>query len=78
MIKLFINGNAIEVPAGTSVAAAVIRAGYPSFRKDRGPLCGIGVCFECRVTLNGRAHERSCQLICEPGMEVSTEDASRA
>lgn len=76
MITLTINGKAVTVPAGTSVAAAVMRAGEVAFRKDRGPLCGMGICFECRVTLNGRPHERSCQTVCQPGMEVST-DASR-
>ena len=68
MITVTINGQSIDVPAGTIVAAAVIRAGVPAFR----PLCGMGICFECRVTLNGRQHERSCQILCEPGMEVRT------
>ena len=74
MITLAINGQAVTVPAGTTVAAAVMRAGVMAFRRDRGPLCGMGICFECRVTLNGRAHERSCQTVCEPGMEVRTDD----
>lgn len=73
MITLTINGQAVTVPAGTTVAAAVMRAGVMAFRRDRGPLCGMGICFECRVTLNGRAHERSCQTVCEPGMEVRTD-----
>ena len=68
MIAVTINGQSIDVPAGTIVAAAVIRAGVTAFR----PLCGMGICFECRVTLNGRQHERSCQILCEPGMEVRT------
>ena len=74
MITLAINGQAVTVPAGTTVAAAVMRAGVMAFRRDRGPLCGMGICFECRVTLNGRVHERSCQTVCEPGMEVRTDD----
>jgi sarcosine oxidase subunit alpha len=36
----------------------------------RAPLCGMGICMECRVTVNGIPHQRSCQLICAPGMEV--------
>jgi sarcosine oxidase subunit alpha len=39
----------------------------------RGPLCGIGVCFECRVTINGQHHSRSCQVLCQEGMDVRTE-----
>ncbi len=73
MITLTIDGQAVTVPAGTTVAAAVTRAGVTAFRKDRGPLCGMGICFECRVALNGRSHERSCQTVCEPGMEVRTD-----
>lgn len=69
MITVTINGVELEVPDGTTVAAAVMRAGATGFR----PLCGMGICFECRVTLNGRAYERSCQTFCEPGMEVRTD-----
>ena len=78
MIALTINGRAIEVPEGTTVAAAVIRAGVSAFRNGRGPLCGMGICFDCRLTLNGRAHERSCQIYCEPGMEVQTDESAGA
>lgn len=38
----------------------------------RAPLCGMGVCQECRVTVNGRAHVLSCQTLCLPGMDVQT------
>lgn len=77
-VSLRINGRAISVPAGTIVAAAVALAGVSAFHRSvsqqpRGPLCGMGICMECRVTINSRAHCRSCQIICEPGMEVSTE-----
>jgi predicted molibdopterin-dependent oxidoreductase YjgC len=69
MITVTVNGASLEVPDGTTVAAAVMRAGVTGFR----PLCGMGVCFECRITLNGRPYERSCQTLCEPGMEVRTD-----
>jgi len=39
----------------------------------RGPLCGMGLCFECRVSINGQPHCRSCLTLCEPGMEVRTD-----
>jgi sarcosine oxidase subunit alpha len=42
--------------------------------EPRGPLCGMGICFECRATINGNAHCRSCQILCEPGMEVTTDE----
>lgn len=78
-IQLCVNGKSVSVPRGTIVAAAVALAGETSFRKSvlgrpRGPLCGMGICMECRVTINGQPHCRSCQTLCEPGMEVRTNE----
>ena len=77
-MKVTVNGRAVEVAEGAMVSAAVALAGVTAFRRSvtgepRAPLCGMGICFECRVTVNGRAHVRSCQLPCEPGMEVRTD-----
>jgi predicted molibdopterin-dependent oxidoreductase YjgC len=77
-ITLSVNGRSVTVPAGAMVSAAVSIAGVTGFRtsvagEPRGPLCGMGICFECRVSVNGRAHVRSCQLPCEAGMEVRTD-----
>jgi sarcosine oxidase subunit alpha len=77
-VTLLVNGKPVTVPAGTVVAAAMARAGVTGFRRSireepRGPLCGMGVCFECRVTINGRPHCRSCLALCEEGMEVRTD-----
>jgi sarcosine oxidase subunit alpha len=78
-LTLSINGQPISVPPGTLVAAAVALAGVTRFRASltdgsRGPLCGMGVCFECRVTINGQPHCRSCLRLCEEGMEVRTDE----
>ncbi|MEV4896137.1 2Fe-2S iron-sulfur cluster-binding protein [Nonomuraea sp. NPDC055795] len=40
--------------------------------RPRGLFCGIGVCFDCLVEVNGRPAERACQLEARPGDEVST------
>jgi len=75
-MQLIINGERVEVAAGASVAAAVMAAGAATRQSvegaARGPLCGMGICFECRVTINGVAHQRSCQIAAAPGMEVAT------
>lgn len=76
-IQLTINGLPVRVPLGSVVAAALAQAGATSFRRSvsgeaRAPLCGMGICFECRVTVNGQAHVLGCQTLCEEGMEVST------
>jgi sarcosine oxidase subunit alpha len=78
-IQLRVNGRPLSVPPGTIVAAAVALAGETRFRKSvrgeaRGPLCGMGICMECRLTINGRPHCRSCLTLCENGMEVFTDD----
>lgn len=78
-IQLRVNGRAVSVAPGTIVAAAIELAGESKIRRSvtaepRGPLCGMGICMECRVTINGRAQCRSCQMLCEPGMEVRTDE----
>ena len=75
-VSLKVNGATISVPSGTSVAVAMVLAGQPCRTsvtgEPRGPLCGMGICFECRVTIDGREHCRSCQIPCAAGMEVRT------
>lgn len=76
-VNVTINGQTVEVPAGTSIAAAVVHAGVPCRHsisgQPRGPLCGMGICFECRVTVNGEPHVKGCQLMCAEGMEIVTD-----
>jgi len=77
-IPITVNGVSFEVAAGSTVAAAVAAAGA-TFRwsvtgEARGPLCGMGICYECRVTINGTPHCRSCQIVCQPGMNVRTDE----
>jgi sarcosine oxidase subunit alpha len=77
-VQLKVNGRGIRVPSGTVVAAAIAQAGSSRFRRSvlgeaRSPLCGMGICMECRVTINGQAHCRSCITLCEEGMEVLTD-----
>ena len=76
-LEITVNGRRVAAPRGASVAAAVAIAQETCFRRSvsgepRGPLCGMGVCFECRVTIDGVAHCRSCQIECRQGMQVST------
>ena len=77
-LRLKIDGREITVGEGTTVAAAIYQAGGDVFHhsvsgQPRGPLCGMGICFDCRVTLDGTPHIRSCMTLCREGMEVSTQ-----
>jgi len=76
-IRLTVNGQAVEVPAGASVAAAVAHVTL-HFRRSahdtlRAPLCGMGVCFECRVCVDGVPHVRACITPVSEGMQVTTD-----
>ena len=78
-VTLKVNGVAVRMPRGAMVSAAVTEAGFVSFRSSvsgeaRGALCGMGICFECRVAINGEKHVRSCQIPCEPEMDVRTNE----
>ena len=73
-----VNGAIVSVPAGATVAVAMMMAGQPCrssvIGEPRGPLCGMGICFECRAVVNGIPHSRTCQLLCGPDMEVKTDE----
>lgn len=77
LVHITLNGAAVEVPDGISLAAAIAQAGQ-SFRRSltgeqRAPFCGMGICFECRVCIDGMAHQRSCMVMVREGMRVETD-----
>jgi len=76
-VRLTVDGREVEVAAGTSVLAALWNAGLQAVRSSvggeaRGALCGMGTCHECRVTIDGTPHQRSCLEIVREGMEIRT------
>jgi D-hydroxyproline dehydrogenase subunit gamma len=77
-VTVTVNGSPVSVPVGATVAVAVAIAGHACRTsvagEPRGPLCAMGICYECRVAINGKPHCRSCQILCEPGMEVKTDE----
>lgn len=76
LLTITINGREVQVRAGTLVSAALLTAGTPCRRSVTGQLrtalCGMGICFECRATVDGVPHRRTCQLLCHSGMMVET------
>lgn len=76
-IQVIIDGTIRSVPAGVTVAAALVIGGTPYSRRSvsgemRFALCGMGHCQECRVTIDGRAHQLACQVRCSGGMVIGT------
>lgn len=71
-----INGREIETRSGQTIAAALIAAGILTFRRladhePRGFFCGMGVCFDCLVTVDGIPDQRACMTPAQPGMKVT-------
>jgi predicted molibdopterin-dependent oxidoreductase YjgC len=73
------NGVEIECQSGCSIAAALISRGYRELRttrfenEPRSIFCGIGVCFDCVVVVDGLANQRSCLVEVKDGMKVESE-----
>lgn len=77
VVELEIDGRRVAVAAGITVAAALLEHGVTTFRtsvrgEPRGPLCGMGICHECRVTIDGVPHRRACLAPVANGMRVTT------
>jgi predicted molibdopterin-dependent oxidoreductase YjgC len=77
-----LDGREIEALPGQTVAAALWSAGITSWRttrgagRPRGVFCGIGVCFDCLVTVNGLPNQRACLVPVAPGDAIRTQDGT--
>jgi len=78
-VRFRFDGAEIEALPGETIAAALAAADIVAVRRarsgaPRGPYCGMGVCFECRVRIDGRAQLRACMMPVREGMQVATHD----
>jgi aerobic-type carbon monoxide dehydrogenase small subunit (CoxS/CutS family) len=76
VIELTVDGRPLSAPAGQSLAAVLLTAGRSTLRNSpsgtpRGLYCGIGVCQECRVRVDGQV-VRACVTPVAGGMDVTT------
>jgi sarcosine oxidase subunit alpha len=74
-LEFTLNGRAVRAKQGSTVAAALLSLGESAFRisesgEPRAPLCGMGTCYECRVTIDGVEQQRACLVRVRPGMRV--------
>jgi len=75
-----VDGRLVPAESGQTIAAALIGAGISVFRHTpsgapRGIFCGMGVCFDCLVTVDGLADQRACVTPVRPGMRVQLGNA---
>jgi len=76
-VSITVDGRPLEVLEGEILAAALWANGFislghnPSNGSHRGMYCGIGHCYECRVTVDGVEDVRSCLIRVRDGMRVS-------
>jgi predicted molibdopterin-dependent oxidoreductase YjgC len=71
------DGQLLLARQGDTIASALYAAGIRSWRRSRsgdqrGLLCGIGVCFDCLLSVDGVANLRACQVLVTDGMQVAT------
>jgi hypothetical protein len=74
-----VDGERIEGIAGQSLAGVLLAAGWSSWRRTasgapRGVFCGIGVCFDCLITVDGERDVRACRRPASDGAVVLTQD----
>jgi predicted molibdopterin-dependent oxidoreductase YjgC len=75
-LTLILDGAPMRVPAGETVAAAILGSGNPVCRQtpvsgaDRAPFCLIGACFDCLVEIDGVPDRQACMVAVQDGMTV--------
>ncbi|HLV58018.1 MAG TPA: (2Fe-2S)-binding protein [Natronosporangium sp.] len=76
--EITVDGRPVPVRPGQTIGAALHAAGVRAWRttrfggRRRGLFCGIGVCFDCLISVNGGPVERACLIEASPGDEVTT------
>ena len=83
-IQFLLDGVAVQCPEGLTVAAALLVLGRRATRitprrvLPRALFCGMGVCFDCVLEIDGRTGVRSCTTLVRPGMRVATQSGASA
>jgi D-hydroxyproline dehydrogenase subunit gamma len=76
-VNIYVNGKRVQASKGSMLAAALLNAGVACRVSETGEprtaLCGMGICFECRASVDGAPHRRTCQIVCSEGMRVRTQ-----
>jgi len=77
--EIEVDGERILAYEGETIAAALLAAGKRMCRittkekEPRGIYCGIGICFECRMIVDGKLNTRVCQTLATPNCKIQTQ-----
>jgi len=79
-VTIIVDGAPLPAFTGETIAGALLASGRRAWRhtrhgQPRGMFCGIGVCFDCLVTVNGTPQVRACLTPVAEGMIVQTQEA---
>jgi len=83
-LRVTVDGVAVELRPGETVAAALFLAGFKAGRttpvtgSPRGPYCMMGVCFDCLVEIDGEGNRQACMLEARDGMVVKRQMGARS
>jgi aerobic-type carbon monoxide dehydrogenase small subunit (CoxS/CutS family) len=78
-LSFYFDGEPIAAFEGETIAAALLAAGRRVLRTTavtgtpRGVFCGMGVCFDCLVVVDGEPSRRACMIFAKDGMRVETQ-----
>lgn len=81
--ELLVDGEKVRAYKGETVAAALIAAGLMTMRhtnkleQPRGFYCGIGLCQECRMIIDGVPNTQACQTLAKPGCQVERQPSNK-
>jgi predicted molibdopterin-dependent oxidoreductase YjgC len=83
-VEVTVDGDPVQACPGETVATVLLAEGRQTFRHTdhlhapRGLFCGMGVCFDCLVTVDGQANVRACMTSVRAGMIIQTGGPSDA
>ena len=81
-VEFTFEGRAVRAVRGQTIAAVLMQRGELAWRttrfggRPRGIYCGMGVCFDCLITLNGEPNVRACLIDVEPGDDVRSQEGT--
>ena len=80
--EIEVDGKSILACSGQTIAEALLANGVRALRMtqkqaSRGVYCGMGICYECRMIVNGVPNVRTCMTLATPGCRITTQDDSR-